>query len=221
MRQVAPLLEAQGVSRRYGEHVALAPTDFVLRPGEVVALVGANGAGKSTLLALLAGALVASSGEVSRAEAVRVGWMPQRPAHYGRLTAEENLLLFARLEREADPEAAARRLLDELELPVDRTSSKLSVGNRQRLNLGIALLGAPRVLLLDEPTASLDPRQRGRLRERLSALKDTGGGVVLATQNAEDLEASDRVVALVDGEIRFDGTPIEYERSEARRLALA
>jgi ABC-type multidrug transport system ATPase subunit len=207
----APLLAARGVSRRYGDHVALEPTDLEVAAGEVVALVGPNGAGKSTLLAILAGALPPSTGTVERASGVGVGWMPQRPAHYGRLTARENLEFFARLEGEDEPEAAAGRLLDDFELPTDRPSSNLSVGNRQRLNLAIALLGSPTVLLLDEPTASLDPAQRTRLWERTASLAASAGAVVVATQNVEDLERTcDRVVELVEGRAVFAGSVAEY-----------
>lgn len=216
------LLAVRGVSRRYGAHLALAPTSLEVSPGEVVALVGPNGAGKSTLLAILAEAFKPDTGTVERADGVRVGWMPQRPAHYARLTARENLELFARLEGEPDPEAAVERLLAEFELPTDKPSSSLSVGNRQRLNLAISLLGGPHVLLLDEPTASLDPGQRRRLWDRTAAIRSSGGAVVLATQNVEDLQrTSDRVVALLDGRVGFEGTVADYEGSEAQRLALA
>jgi ABC-2 type transport system ATP-binding protein len=216
------LLAALGVSRRYGAHLALAPTSLEVNAGEVVALVGPNGAGKSTLLAILAQAFAPDTGTVERTDGVRVGWMPQRPAHYARLTARENLELFARLEGEPDPQAAVERLLTEFELPTDKPSSSLSVGNRQRLNLAISLLGSPRVLLLDEPTASLDPGQRRRLWDRTAALRASQGAVVLATQNVEDLhQTSDRVVALLDGRVCFEGTVGEYEGSEAQRLALA
>ncbi len=91
------LLAAHAVGRRYGGHVALHPTDLEVGAGEVVALVGPNGAGKSTLLALLAGALPPSGGRVEHPPGARVGWAPQRAGHYGRLTARENLELFARL----------------------------------------------------------------------------------------------------------------------------
>ena len=158
MSGAGPMVAARAVARRFGRQVALEPTTLEIDGGEVLALVGPNGAGKSTLLALLAGALEPSSGRVELRPDVRVGWTPQRPAHYGRLSARQNLELFARLEGEPDAAAAARRLLEAYELPGDdRPSSSLSVGNRQRLNLAITMLGAPNVLLLDEPTASLDP----------------------------------------------------------------
>jgi ABC-2 type transport system ATP-binding protein len=205
------ILRARGVSRRFGRDVALAPTDVAVEAGEVVALVGPNGAGKSTLLALLAGALEPSEGAVERADGVRIGWAPQRPAFYGRLTPRENLELFARLEGEADPAAAAARLLGAFELPDGgRASGALSVGNRQRLNLAIALLGSPRVLLLDEPTASLDPAQRQRLWERVDGVRERGGAVVFATQNLEEVAGhADRVVKLEDGRLVFDGAPAD------------
>ena len=175
--------------------------------------MGPNGAGKSTLLAILAGAVEPSEGTVERAEGVRAGWMPQRPAHYGRLSPRQNLELFARLEQAGDPE----RMLERLELPDDdRPAATLSVGNRQRLDLAISLLPDPHVLLLDEPTAALDPRQRRRLWETARGVRDAGGAVVLVTQNLEDLEhVADRVAALLDGRVVFDGPVAAYLTSEA------
>jgi ABC-type multidrug transport system ATPase subunit len=210
---VTSLITARGVSRRFGDHVALEPTDIEANPMEVLALVGPNGAGKSTLLAILAGALPPSAGTVELAPGVRVGWMPQRSAHYGRLSARQNLQLFAQLEGVG----GAQALLARLELPDDdRPAASLSVGNRQRLDLAISLLGEPQVLLLDEPTAALDPRQRRRLWETARAVRDAGGAVVLVTQNVEDLEhVADRVAVLLDGRIVFDGPVAEYLRSEA------
>ena len=137
--------------------------------------------------------------------------MPQRAAHYGRLSARENLELFARLEDEVDPRAAADALIERFGLPDDtRSSAALSVGNRQRLNVALSLLGRPDVLLLDEPTAALDPGQRRRLWETLA-----GGTICFATQNLEELERfAQRVVVLQGGAVVFSGSPREYEEAE-------
>jgi ABC-type multidrug transport system ATPase subunit len=192
------LLAARGVARRFGSQVALHPTDVSLVSGEVVALVGPNGAGKSTLLAILAGALEATDGSVERS--APVGWVPQRPAHYGRLTAVENLRLFAALE--GAPPGRAEQLAGEFELPSGTRSASLSVGNRQRLDVALALLPSPRVLLLDEPTASLDPAQRARLWRIARDLADDGGAVLVATHHWEELAGrADRTLQLVEGRL--------------------
>jgi ABC-2 type transport system ATP-binding protein len=196
----APLLRAVRVARRFGDVEALAPTDLELIAGETVALVGPNGAGKSTLLSILAGAIAPSEGTVETH--ARVGWVPQRPAHYARLSARENLELFARLEGERHADRIAAQMLERFSLPADgRPSGDLSVGNRQRLNVAIALLGEPRVLLLDEPTAALDPGQRRRVWEVADAVRAEGGAVCFATQNLEEIEHAGRVIVLQDGRV--------------------
>jgi ABC-2 type transport system ATP-binding protein len=189
------LIAARGISRRFGDRLALEPTDFELRAGETVALIGPNGAGKSTLLAILAGALHPTSGTVSAR--VRVGWVPQRAALYRRLTVRENLELFRRLEGSGDVDA----LLDEFSLPGDVVASTLSVGNRQRLNVAISLLGSPEALLLDEPTGSLDPEQRERLWSDLESLPKRGGAICFVTQHDDELPRADRVLELRDGRL--------------------
>jgi ABC-2 type transport system ATP-binding protein len=195
-----PLLRAIRVARRYGDVVALEATDLELAAGETVALVGANGAGKSTLLAILAGAVEPTEGSVETR--ARLGWVPQRPAQYARLSPRENLELFARLEGVPDPASAAGDLLQRFSLPSGRQpAGVLSVGNRQRLNVALSLLGEPQVLLLDEPTASLDPAQRRLVWDVVNALRGDGGAVCFATQNVEEVEHADRVVALQDGRI--------------------
>jgi ABC-type multidrug transport system ATPase subunit len=192
------LLDARGVGRRFGSRVALQPTDVSLAEGEVVALVGPNGAGKSTLLAILAGSLDPTEGTVERP--ARVGWVPQRAAHYGRLTALENLRLFAALERV--PSTRADELAAEFELPSDTRASSLSVGNRQRLDIALALLSAPQVLLLDEPTSSLDPAQRERVWRIARGVAEGGGAVLVATHHWEELSGlADRTLELVEGHL--------------------
>jgi len=204
---VTVLVRALAVARRYGDVEALAPTDVELVAGETVALVGPNGAGKSTLLALLAGAIEPTEGTVETH--ARVGWVPQRPAHYARLSACENLELFARLEGVGHARAVAQDLLERFSLPDDsRPSGELSVGNRQRLNVALSLLGEPRVLLLDEPTAALDPGQRRRVWEVVDALRSEGGAACFATQNLEEVEHADRVLVLLDGRV-VPSTPEE------------
>ena len=192
------LLVARGVARRFGSRVALEPTDVSLAAGQVVALVGPNGAGKSTLLSILAGSLEPTEGTVERPE--RIGWVPQRSAHYGRLTALENLRLFAALERV--PPERADELARSFDLPADTRASSLSVGNRQRLDVALALLAAPKVLLLDEPTSSLDPAQRERVWQIARTVAEDGGAVLVATHHWEELAGlADRTLELVDGHL--------------------
>jgi ABC-type multidrug transport system ATPase subunit len=210
------VLRAHEVGRRFGAQIALEPTDIDVRVGEALALVGPNGAGKSTLLALLAGALEPTAGSVERVGGVRVGWVPQQAALYDRLSARENLELFARLEGEREPAGVAVRLLERFDVPTDRPAHTLSVGNRQRLNVALALLGDPSVLLLDEPTASLDPGQRRRLWETVTQLRDGGGSVVFATQNLEELHLyADRVAVLQRGALTFAGSTAAYRELHA------
>ena len=214
-----PVLCARQVARHFGSQVALEPTGIDVRAGEALALIGPNGAGKSTLLALLAGALEPSSGTIERVDGVQVGWVPQAAAFYDRLTARENLELFGRLEGEPQYARVAEELLVRFEIPPDRPAHTLSVGNRQRLNVALALLGSPRVLLLDEPTAALDPGQRRRLWETVTALRDEGGSVVFATQNLEELELyADRVAVLQRGQLTFVGPTARYRELHAEEI---
>jgi ABC-2 type transport system ATP-binding protein len=201
------LVAARGAGRRYSGRVALAPIDLEVRGGESVALLGPNGAGKTTLLTLLAGAADATEGTVERMSD-RTGWVPQRPALYRKLSARENLRLFAELERLARPHEVAERLLEQVDLldAADRPAQELSVGNVQRLNVAIGLVADPAVVFLDEPTASLDPRQRARLWELLRGVTGRGGAVVFATQNVEEAHTqADRLVVLQEGRLVFAG----------------
>src|SRR5205085_3149420 len=123
---------------------------------------------------------------------------------------------FARLERLADPEQAVLRMLAEtgLEDRAEEEVGKLSGGNQQRVNIAIGLLSEPPVLLLDEPSAALDPRQRERLWEFVGALAQRGTAILFSTHNVAEAERyADRVLVLVDGEPLFTGTPAELEQT--------
>jgi ABC-2 type transport system ATP-binding protein len=228
-------MRADSISKRYGTRDALRTVTFEVADGEKVAVIGPNGAGKTTLLQILAGALPPTSGSVSL-EPRQAGWVPQQPALYSKLSVAENLRLFARLERAkpgqrrhgwrrsrsggrldegpgniVDVERSVARMLEQTALG-DRAGdevSRLSGGNRQRVNIAIGLLGEPEVLLLDEPSASLDPRQRERLWTFLAELGTT---VVFSTHDVGEAERyADRLLVLADGELLFTGTPAELE----------
>ena len=213
-RDGAPSLAVRSLSKRFGTRVALNDVSFELEEGELVAVTGPNGAGKTTLLSILAGVLSPSAGEVT-GRAQRVGWVPQQPALYSKLSVVENLRLFARLEAVGEPEQAVERMLEQIALRdrADEEVGKLSGGNQQRVNIAIGLLGQPPVLLLDEPSAALDPRQRERLWEFISALAGGGTTVVFSSHNVAEAERyADRVLVLVDGELLFTGSAGDLER---------
>jgi ABC-2 type transport system ATP-binding protein len=209
----AVALSARGLTKRFGERTALRDVGFELHEGELMAVIGPNGAGKTTLLSILAGIQRADAGEISL-PAGGVGWVPQQPAIYSKLSVAENLRLFARLERVPEPAAAVARMLEQagLEDREDSELSELSGGNRQRVNIAVGLLAEPAVLLLDEPSTALDPRQRERLWEFVGALTQGGTSVIYSTHIVQEAERqADRVLVLADGELLFDGSPRELE----------
>ena len=205
----------ESLTKRFGSRTALKGVSFEFRGGEIVGIVGPNGAGKTTLLSILAGTLGPTSGRLS-APARSVGWVPQQPAIYRRLSVAENLRLFARLEKLADPNAAVSAMLAQAGLE-DRAGDevgRLSVGNQQRVNIAVGLLSDPAVLLLDEPSAALDPRQRERLWEFIGGQAEQGTTVVFSTHNVAEVERyATRVLVLLEGELLFDGTPGELEQA--------
>jgi ABC-2 type transport system ATP-binding protein len=209
-----PLLSVRGIVKRYGEREALRSVSFEAGGGEMVAVIGPNGAGKTTLLSILAGAQLPTAGNVSLPPG-SVGWVPQQPALYSRLSVAENLELFARLERNPDPAAAVAAMLEQTGLQ-ERASERverLSGGNRQRVNIAIGLLSEPSVLVLDEPSSSLDPRQRERLWQFVCEHSQRDRCVVFSTHNVAEAERyAQRVVVLADGELLFNGAPDELAR---------
>jgi ABC-2 type transport system ATP-binding protein len=220
----AAVVEARKLVRRFGEREALRGVDFEASAGELVAVIGPNGAGKTTLLSILAGISKPDEGEVHMPSGV--GWVPQQAALYRRLTVEENLLLFARLEKRPDPAGSVEEMLELTGLGERRGEvvARLSGGNQQRINIAIGLLARPSVLLLDEPSVGLDPRQRARLWEFVSALageRDTT--VIFSTHDIQEAERyGGRLLVLADGESLFDGSPgalREVVRSEAPEAA--
>jgi len=213
-------VQAQELVKRYGSRDALRGVSFEALPGELVAVIGPNGAGKTTLLSILAGILAPDAGTVELGGDA-VGWVPQQAALYRRLTVEENLLLFARLERHEDPRASAERMLELIGLGERRGEivARLSGGNQQRINIAIGLLARPRVLLLDEPSVGLDPRQRARLWEFIAGLADDGTTVIFSTHDIQEAERyGGRLLVLADGEALFDGAPSSL-REAVRREA--
>jgi ABC-2 type transport system ATP-binding protein len=210
--------------KRYGDREALRGIDLVAEPGELVAIIGPNGAGKTTLLSILAGIAKADAGEVV-APAGGVGWVPQQAALYRRLSVEENLLLFARLEGHDDPHASTAEMLELSGLDERRGEivARLSGGNQQRINIAIGLLSRPAVLLLDEPSVGLDPRQRARLWEFVAGLAGAGTTVIFSTHDIQEAERyGRRLLVLADGESLFDGAAGELReavRAEAPEAA--
>jgi ABC-2 type transport system ATP-binding protein len=212
----ASTLSVRGLTKRFGPRTAVSTVAFEVRGGELIALIGPNGAGKTTLLSMLADVLPSSEGEITRPAGRPVGWVPQQPALYSKLSVAENLRFFARLEKLPDPEAAVVAMLQQTGLG-DRAGDevgRLSGGNQQRVNIAIGLLSDPAVLLLDEPSASLDPRQRERLWEFIGGLAGRGTSVIYSTHNVAEAERyADRVLVLVDGDLIFTGTPSELRNA--------
>ena len=207
----AAVLEARNLEKRYGNRVALKEVSLTAASGDLVGVIGPNGAGKTTLLSVLAGNLEPDDGEIATIPD-RIGWVPQQQSLYGKLTVEENLRLFAELEDCEDVDETVARMLEQTGLhgrAGDRAES-LSGGNRQRLNVALGLLGDPTLLLLDEPSAALDPRHRARLWEFVLGLTAEGTTVVFTTHNVQEAERhATQIVVLADGERLFDGTPAE------------
>ncbi|WP_293374144.1 ABC transporter ATP-binding protein [Nevskia sp.] len=208
-------LELDGIRKRYGSLVVLDGLSLRVVPGEIVGLLGPNGAGKTTSLRIICGLLRADGGSghclgtpLGRT-APGLGYVPQRGGLYDDLSVGENLLFLARAQGLGHPRAAVAATIAEhgLEGRVGQRIAQLSGGWRQRVALAAALLHAPRLLLLDEPTAGLDHEARESLWQRLRRLAADGTAVLLSTHHAEEAERCDRIGWLAGGGLRAEGRP--------------
>ena len=236
MTPVTATVEARQVTRRFGALVALDGVDIDLGPG-VTGLLGPNGAGKTTLLRILATVGAPDSGSVEvlghdpgtadgrLAIRRRLGYLPQEPGFHRSFSAFEFVDYVAILKEWGDRRARhdeVRRVLGlvGLEPVMHKRIAVLSGGMRRRVGIAQALLGSPDLLVLDEPTAGLDPEQRLRFRELLGTLPATT--VLLSTHQTDDVAAlCQHVVVLTEGRVRFAGPPRELARLAAGRVWMA
>jgi Cu-processing system ATP-binding protein len=220
-------VELAGVTKIYGRQAAVEEVDFTLRPGECLALAGHNGAGKSTLIKLMLGLIRPTRGRLAvlgedpgaRAAAgtrLEIGYLPENVAFDPAMTGAETLAFYARLKRQ--PVARNAALLERV--GIARASRQrvgtYSKGMRQRLGLAQALLGAPKLLLLDEPTTGLDPALRQSFYEIVRALRDQGAAILLSSHALTEIEAQvDRIVIMNRGRKVADGTMADLRRAAA------
>lgn len=216
-----PMIEADGLSKFYGDFAATRDVTFTIREGEVAAFLGPNGAGKSTTMKLLTGYLAPSAGTAriaghnsfnDRIEASkRLGYLPENGPLYPDMTPRTLLRFFG--EARGMPADLLRRRTERvieqcrLEAVVGKPIGKLSKGYRQRVGMAQVLLHEPDVLILDEPTAGLDPNQIREVRKLIRELGETKT-VLLSTHILQEVEAMcNRVIFISEGRVVFDGTP--------------
>lgn len=220
------IVSMRGVTRRFGNRVVLADLDLSVRPGTILGIIGPSGAGKTTTIRLLTGALEPSSGSVSvlgreprafrRRERERIGYMPQSFALYDDLTAGENVdfvaSLFGMLWRRR--RRRVREVLHTVGLwdARGRQARHLSGGMQRRLELACALVHEPALIILDEPTAGIDPLLRGSIWEELHRLRDLGRTLLVTTQHVSEADECDAVAMIVGGRIIALAPPHELRR---------
>src|SRR5918997_156640 len=222
MMSSTPIVEATGLTKSFGKVQALAGLDLVAQSGQVVAVLGPNGAGKTTFVRTVATLVRPDGGElrVAGIDAARhpgrvrqvIGLAGQYAAVEPAMTGRENVTMVARLYGQTRRQARANAavVLAQLGLTeaADRPVSTYSGGMRRRLDLGASLVGAPRLLLLDEPTTGLDPRSRSELWDAIGGLAARGTDVLLTTQYLEEADRLAGRIAIVDrGAVVASGTP--------------
>ena len=230
---MTPTIEAVGLRKRFGKTAALDGLDLVAEPGQVLAVLGPNGAGKTTFVRTVATLLRPDGGELRvaghdvrrEAGAVRrvIGLAGQYAAVEPAMTGRENLYLVARLfgQDARSARASSARVLELLGLSeaADRLARTYSGGMRRKLDLGASLVGAPRLLLLDEPTTGLDPRSRIELWDAIGDLVAGGTDVLLTTQYLDEADhLASRIVIIDHGRVVAAGTPSELKQRAGRNV---
>jgi ABC-2 type transport system ATP-binding protein len=225
------MIEAQGLTKRFGDTEALAGLDLTAAAGQVLAILGPNGAGKTTFIRTIAtltrpdaGLLrVAGIDVTEHPKQVRraIGLAGQYAAVEPAMTGRENLRMVARLfgHNRTDAHAAADTVLDQLGLTDagDRLVRTYSGGMQRRLDLGASLVGAPHILLLDEPTTGLDPRSRNELWLAIEQLSASGTDVILTTQYLDEADRLADTIAIIDhGKLVASGTGDELKSQMGR-----
>lgn len=224
-------IRVRGLGKRYGGSWAVRGLDFAVRAGRVVGLLGANGAGKTTTIAMILGLLEPSEGEIE-VFGERVPQHRYRVLHRmnfsspyvdlpGRLTVRQNLEVYARLYGVPDRRSRLRDLARDLDLEglLDRPTNRLSAGQKTRLALAKALVNRPELLILDEPTASLDPDTADRIRGHLARYaREAGATILMASHNMHEVERlCDEVLLIRAGRLVERGTPAGLIRRYGRR----
>jgi ABC-2 type transport system ATP-binding protein len=219
---VHALIEASGLTKRFGKVKALDSLDLTLPAGQPVAILGPNGAGKTTLVRMVATLLEPDGGTlrvgghdvVREAMAVRrlIGLAGQSAAVEEKMTGRENLVMVARLygQSAGQAKASAARILEQVSLQdaADRLVATYSGGMRRRLDLGASLVGSPRLLLLDEPTTGLDPGSRNEVWDSIRAMGNAGTDIILTTQYLDEADRLAASIVIIDaGRVIAHGSP--------------
>jgi Cu-processing system ATP-binding protein len=214
----APLVMVRGLLKRFGVRTVLQRIDLDIARGAVTAVIGPNGAGKTTLNKALLGLVRPDAGTITFdgvdiaggiTHRARIGYMPQTPRYPESFSGGDVLRLLADLRGGA---VRDETLVEDLQLSslLDQPARALSGGQRQRLNAATAFLFAPDLLLLDEPTAGLDPIASGVLKDKIRAVRDAGRAVVITSHILSELqELADQVVFLHEGRIRWTGPLVQ------------
>ena len=221
-------VSVENLRKRYGDHEAVRGITFELGAGEVFSLLGPNGAGKTTTIEILEGYRARDEGSVtvlgedparaSRAWRGRIGVVLQSSAMYETLTVRESLAAFAGYYERPRPVAEVIEAVG-LEEKADTRVRQLSGGQRRRLDFGLALVGDPELIFLDEPTTGFDPGARRNAWEAIRSLRALGKTILLTTHYLDEAEQlSDRVAVLRDGLIVAEGTPAELTRTPATEI---